>query len=167
VAISFWSMAVAATSGVLGRYLYGQLLAKKSGLANEAEKMKILLETEFQTQMSSLTDEKRSLIMQDALVYVGLPKSLDKDLNILQVLYGSVSGDVRLFWSQPKSFLHLPLKIRQYLVSWALLTRKTLYLDPLQKLMGYWHAFHLPFAFFMYAAALIHIITALLLGVKK
>jgi hypothetical protein len=38
-------------------------------------------------------------------------------------------------------------------------------LEPFRKMLGYWHSFHLPFALFMYIAAIIHIISALTFGI--
>ena len=170
VAISFWSMIVSATSGVLGRYLYGQLMQKKLDLKNAAASDKAFLESEFNRLMPKISPERREQIMQDALVYVGLPaKKLEdyESLGVWQVLAGSIAGDSRLYWAEPNARENLHLKIRALLTKWALTTRRNLYLDPLQRLMGYWHAFHLPFAFFMYSAAFIHILAALLLGVKR
>ncbi len=170
VAISFWSMIISAVSGVLGRYLYGQFMQKKQDLLASAEVDRKTLETNFSKLMPKVTAERREQIMQEALVYVGLPaKKLAEfeNLSLFQVLMGSIAGDARLYLAEPNTRENLHLKIRALLTKWALTTRRNLYLDPLQSLMGYWHAFHLPFAFFMYAAAFIHIVVALLLGVKK
>lgn len=168
VAISFWSMVISATSGIFGRYLYGQLLSKKHELKVNADKVKVKLENEFKKQMPELPPERQSEIMQEALEYVGMPSGQEnKSLGGWQVVRGSLLGDLRLFWAEPDTIEKLPPKIRNYLTRWAIATRMRFFLDPLQRIMGYWHAFHLPFAFFMYGAAVIHIVTALLFGVKK
>ncbi len=170
VAISFWSMLVSASSGVLGRYLYGQLLQKKYDLKTSADADKLRLEAEFTKLMPKVKPERREQILQEALIYVGLPSTNNDEfdsLSIWQVLIGSIAGDARLYFAEPNAKENLHLKIRALLTNWALTMRRNMYLDPLQRLMGYWHAFHLPFAFFMYIAAFIHIVAALLLGVKK
>jgi cytochrome b561 len=43
--------------------------------------------------------------------------------------------------------------------------RRIAFLEPFRRMLGYWHSFHLPFAFFMYVAAVIHIAAALMFGI--
>ena len=59
-------------------------------------------------------------------------------------------------WPEVSSFF-----LREY----AVVKRRALFLESFQKLMGYWHAFHFPFAIFMYVVAVIHVAAALILGV--
>ena len=57
----------------------------------------------------------------------------------------------------------LPPGARLALVTYAVARRRLTYLEQSRKLMGYWHAFHVPFAIFMYVVAGIHIVSELIL----
>ena len=169
VAISFWSMVVSAISGILGRYLYSQILSKKQDLLIANEENKIRLEQELIKVKPEIAPARTAAIMQQALYFVGVANSsaTAKIPSLWGVLVGSIMGDLRLFFSEPGLEDKLNFQCRRLLTIWASGTKRALNIEPLQKIMGYWHAFHLPFAFFMYIAAVIHIFAALLFGVSK
>ena len=48
------------------------------------------------------------------------------------------------------------------LYDYAIIKRKIHFSEHFRRLLGYWHSFHLPFAFFMYFVAIIHIAVALI-----
>ena len=63
-------------------------------LKNAAASDKAFLESEFNRLMPKISPERREQIMQDALVYVGLPaKKLEdyESLGVWQVLAGSIA----------------------------------------------------------------------------
>lgn len=164
VAISFWSMVISFTSGIIGRYFYLQLSEEKTDLETTAEKIKLRLEKKLANSSTPVTAEERERVMNMALAFAGVP-SLVHELNPFQAIYYSVIGDFRLFFQTPFKPRNWPEQTQIILKSYALAKRRALFLDAFQRLMGYWHTFHFPFAVFMYVAAIIHVASALILGV--
>ena len=149
VAISFWSMIIASTSGILGRYFYIQTLKKKEELKKNIDSMK----NEFISRnQDKFTTEKFDEIFQHSYV--------------LHVLISSLTSDIFLFFANPGKAYGLSKKEGEFLKRIGVENRRVSILAPFNLLLGYWHSFHLPFAFFMYLVAVIHIVTALLFGVK-
>lgn len=172
VAISFWSMIVSATSGVVGRYFYVQLLHKRKERQEDVEYWAGALKKMQAQSRVPVADEVLEKLKVRALRFVGVGSNAvgpDGTLQVgaLSVFFSSLMGDIRLLFNSPGATRGLSNASRIALKNYALSERKRLFLEPFRNLMGYWHTFHTPFAFFMYAAALIHIAVSLLLGVKK
>ncbi len=159
VSISFWSMVIVATSGVIGRYLYVQILKKRSDLQNEA--------AESEGAIRERLSKDADTAMSSALIFVGAGNATHSQVT-LAVLFKSLIGDFKLaIGSLPPLGIAAPKGTRLLLAKYAVKKRQILFFDFYQKLLGYWHSFHLPFAFFMYLVAVIHIAAALLLGVNR
>ncbi len=82
--------------------------------------------------------------------------------NPITTLLASLVADLKLAVSDPATPQGWPTSTKYCLKEFAVNTRRARTLEPFQKLMGYWHAFHFPFAIFMYIAAAIHIISSLI-----
>ncbi len=164
VAISFWSMVVSFSSGIIGRYFYVQLLKARVDLENEATQKLSRLDIAFQKNNIIVTDDEKRTYTNKALVFAGLPSEFE-NINPLTALASSMAGDFRRAFSQPDVPSAWP-DISKYILSdYAVSQRRALLLESFQRLMGHWHTFHFPFAVFMYLVAIIHVATALILGI--
>jgi uncharacterized membrane protein YciS (DUF1049 family) len=159
VAISFWSMVIVAVSGIVGRYFYAQVLKKKVELEREiAEHDRGLNQIAPKTDFSEMKTK--------ALRFVG-GKSLAEEASPLAAsLFSSLVGDAKLMFTLPGVSPGVPTQARIALKDFALAKRRLFFFENFQQYLGYWHSFHLPFAFFMYIVAVIHIISALIFGVQ-
>lgn len=160
VAISFWSMMISSTSGIVGRYFYVQTLKKKEETKVYVEYLK----KEFiKRNRGGFTDEKFEGIFQHAYAVAGVKNDIK---NPFIIFFASLKADVELLYINPGKPFGISNQDGQFLKEIGVENRRSLLLEPFKQLLGYWHAFHLPFAFFMYIIAIVHIIVALLFGVK-
>jgi hypothetical protein len=166
VGISFWSMVISFSSGIIGRYYYLQLIGKKVELETLAEKYKSKLYRLLRSVQIDASESEVEPVLAAALIKVGLPKEHD-DLGSISVFYNSFLSDIKLAFYKIKIRKKWPKVSRTLVKGYALSKRRAAYLEFFQSLMGYWHAFHFPFAIFMYIAAVIHIIAALIFGTGK
>lgn len=164
VGISFWSMVVSFTSGIVGKYFYVQMLKEKNSFETEAEKR--LKQLDNILEKAKISPDEKKKYLADALVFVGVPSLNEGDgISPITVLFSAMAGDIRMLFNFPPKPPHWPAGTEYVMAEYALNKRKSLFLEPFQRLMGYWHAFHFPFAVFMYIAAIIHVIAALVFGV--
>ncbi len=165
VAISFWSMIISASSGIIGRYFYLQVAGKKADHERNAEliseKLKVLMKADLSPEanrrLENAKEETKLLVGGNTLV-------MQNEVGIFKTLFSSFLGDLRRkIFSRSRYSPEVQILLTEY----ALSKRRALYYVPFQRIMGYWHSFHLPFAVFMYVVAIIHIISALFFGVNK
>lgn len=165
VALSFWSMVVVASSGVLGRFLYLQIPRTRAGeeraLAEvEAEDRALAeqLRTRFRLDDSHLA-------RLDALVGVsertgllgGFARLLTDDLRL--------RSELRAFARSCRSvpapvFRDFERVVREK----AQARRRILLWDRVHELFHYWHVLHKPFAVVMYLFMLVHVAVAFATG---
>lgn len=160
VAISFWSMVVSFASGIVGRYFYMQLGEQQGSLVAEKEHFSAQLNLLARPHANLVSAENLMELKDRALQFVGI--TINSQNSILGAFFNSLIGDFRLMFSSPATHPALPKASSLVLREYALRKRKIIFMDHFQVLMGHWHAFHLPFAVFMYFIAFIHIVTALL-----
>lgn len=164
VGISFWSMVVSFSSGIIGRYFYVQMLKAKVDFEKEADRVFSRLKEQLEKK-NIQTDEK---MIQDCLSstmqFVGVPKDTEA-LNPFKAFALSTMGDIRRLISEPVVPSHWPAYTKISMTEIAVQKRRALFLESFQRLMGYWHTFHFPFAIFMYVAAFIHVAAALVFGI--
>lgn len=163
VAVSFWSMVVSFSSGIVGRYFYMQLVKKESDLMHEADLIEMNLNQVLKDSKYKITPERLVEIKADVMRLAGVRAfDVHTSLPILRSLWHSITGDLLLRTRLVTTVGKFPpthiLKLKQF----ALLKRRIVYWEEFRRIMGYWHSFHSPFAFFMYLVAVIHIATALL-----
>ena len=167
VGISFWSMMIVALSGIIGRYIYVQLLREEKLTSNEAKNWSEKLERlRISSGAAQVTTQDVDLAKELALNFVGFPEGgVAAQISLPRILFESLWGDLRLAFSAPPPVPGLPEVSRHILAAFAVSRRRAVLLEPFRKMLGYWHSFHLPFALFMYIAAIIHIISALTFGI--
>jgi hypothetical protein len=166
VGISFWSMVISFSSGIIGRYFYLQLTGRRAEFEALADKYKQRLVKLLTVGKIEASDKEVGPVLAGALVQMGLPKH-GEDVGVFSVFYRSFVCDITMAFKKIKIRQNWPQSSRTLVKEYALNMRRAASLEPFQRLMGYWHAFHFPFAIFMYVAAVIHIIAALLFGTGK
>ena len=171
VVVSFWSMVAVVLSGVIGRFLYvqiphtiqGQMIGMNE-LNSLSENLSHQLKNDFAIpeeifariqEISSTYRYKRvkfttglSLIIKD---YIGIKNVLRRLKHELKV--AGISKSKR------KEIL---LTAKSKLV----VSRRIGMLQTMQKLFGYWHVVHLPFALIMFIIMVIHIAVEIVFGYK-
>lgn len=162
VSISFWSMAVSFASGIVGRYFYVNLLAERKNAKETSEFFWQKYLRQLKRNQMSVEDPMVDDYREYALSYVGYSEAVKSPLG---VLLNSIAGDIRCILRPPPTIPDLHPDTAYILEAFAVNYRKANTLEAFQRLMGYWHAFHKPFAVFMYAVAVIHIISAMFFGV--
>lgn len=164
VAISFWSMVVSLSSGIIGRYFYNQIGRLKSELLNENKNRISRLERFLKKEGLTVESKDQELVFQRVYSYVGIPRNVE-DISPFAAMAYSMIGNFRLMLALPLAPSSWPTYSRYILKDIGLMQRKAMFIESFQRLMGYWHTFHFPFAIFMYVAAVIHVISALIFGV--
>ena len=165
VALSFWSMVVVATSGVLGRYLYLQIPRTRAGEA--------LALADIERQDRELAERLRKgfglddtqLGRLDALAAVPARAGLVAGLGHMVVgqlrLRAALAGFARGCRGVPRplyrDFEHV---VRQK----ALVRRRIQLWDRAHELFHYWHVMHKPFALVMYVFLVVHVAVAVMTG---
>ena len=164
VALSFWSMVILVISGLLGRYLYMQVLHIRSGyqaMQNQFDDKTKELSKNWTSEQSASWDQ----MLNHSLKLVHVQTVVADDVPLISIFIYSFLGEIALFFYQPASEL-LGIDSKQ-LKNYAKIRRNILYWGGFKKLLGYWHAFHFPFSICMYLFAVIHITVALVFQVKS
>jgi hypothetical protein len=160
VSISFWSMIISSTSGIVGRYFYIQTLRKKEDLKKRITSLKNQFITKYRDRFS---DEK----FEEIFIYTYEATGIKEDIkNPVLIFISCLRADVDLMFTDLGKKYQLNKSDGNFLKTIGLENRRASLYGPFNQLLGYWHSFHLPFAFFMYLVAIIHIVAALLFGVK-
>jgi hypothetical protein len=166
VALSFWSMILVATSGLLGRYLYLQIPRTRAGEALALAELESLDRGLAERLRVGFRLSEAALARLDALaatdsgrrgLLVGLFRLPIEDLRLrrrLAAFTHSLSG-------LPRPLLR---ELRQVARQKALLRRRLLLWDRLHELFHYWHVIHKPFAIVMYLFMVLHVAVALMTG---
>ena len=160
VAISFWSMIISSSSGIFGRYFYIQTLKKREEIKKYLEKTKNAFEERYNQR---LTRSQLENVFNEVTAMAGV---VEGQSNPILVLKNSIIGDINLMFKPIGENLSLNKNDVSILKKFGIEKRRLIYIYPFNRLLGYWHSFHLPFAAFMYIVAVIHIAAALLFGVK-
>ncbi len=165
VAISFWSMIISATSGVVGKYFYTKVLKNRANLMQNSEMMETKIKATFEKKdkldaYTKILDKFHKLIK--------LPNNPEDqhDISITKAIYSSLMGDFNLLFRSHRLKKKLSRSLYVNFRNYILLQRQIYFLSANKKFMGHWHTFHKPFAIFMYVVAIIHIAVALLFQVK-
>jgi len=163
VSISFWSMILVASSGVLGRYIYLQIPRGISG--NE------LKQDEVEEIMAEITDELEKFVGSDPkiLTYSKLiagPANAS-ETGVLKAIFTMIANDYTNFQKmsfikkQMKKNSDIPPATRKRLMKLIReqggLVRSNNFLTVSHRLLHYWHVFHKPFAVIMFIIMFLHI----------
>lgn len=163
VAISFWSMVVSFSSGVIGRYFYMQLARQKTELQKDADSDEKILQ---QLPAAATIAEGGIEQLGTRVIQLAGGGTLG-ETGVFTAVARSFVGDLRLRFGMGKMAQGLTPEARGALKRYAKTKRRIEYLSQFQQVMGYWHTFHMPFAVFMYLVAVIHVAVALLLHVGR
>jgi len=167
VAISFWSMVIVVASGVLGRYVYKRIPKTEDGYFKSVQFVvdeKLALRKKLDA-MVSLSPVQESML--------GLTAGQLKFTNPWAALYAAILFDVRgLFsWSRDRRVTTELALSRQERESFRSLvrryrwrTRQEFLIEPMQKIFGYWHVFHIPLATIMFLVLAVHVFVSILFG---
>jgi hypothetical protein len=169
VGISFWCMIIVVISGVIGRYVYSQVLQYQVDAEQGAKTWEDRIEAMRAQAQREIPNETVDRLKLSALHYVGVlvdaGHSEKLPLFIFPRILGRfLIGDLRLSFAYPHSVPELPENSRHALACYALVQRRQIYLESFRRVLGYWHIMHLPFTVSMYGAAFIHIVVALMFG---
>jgi len=161
VAISFWSMVVSVSSGIIGRYFYIQISKLRGDFVREAEAFNVKIKAYITKVKAEISDTDLVRYRTQALVFAGADAVPS---NPLSALVFSMITDVKMAVRPVPAPPPLG-EVGQYLFKgYALNMRKANTVDSFNRLMGYWHTFHMPFAIFMYIAAVLHVAAEFWLG---
>jgi hypothetical protein len=166
VALSFWSMIVVASSGVLGRYLYLQIPRTQAGEALALE--------DLERQDRELSERLRARFSLDAAQLEELDAATvtaSGRVGLLRGLLRIVGDDLRLRarlreFSRGCPSVPRPLlgEFARTLRQKALARRRILLWGRLHELFHYWHVLHKPFALVMYLFMIVHVAVAVVTG---
>jgi hypothetical protein len=174
VAISFWSMVISASSGIIGKFFYSQILFKRSSLIKQAEKIDKKLERLYEKINKKNSAKGEDPVDQGELkarflntVGVNTLEHLRHDASVFASLINTLVVPFRFAVSKHSLRSATFHEIEFNLLRQSAFTHRKIYLlNANKKIMGHWSTFHKPFAIFMYFVAIIHIASALLFQVK-
>ncbi len=165
VALSFWSMVIVASSGVLGRFLYMQIPRTRAG----EERALVELEAEDRELSAQLRTRFRldeaQIVRLDSLVAIptrvglvgGFVRLVADDLR----LRSGLRGFARSCRSVPAPVFR---EFERVVTQKAQVHRRILLWDRVHELFHYWHVLHKPFAIVMYLFMIVHVAVALVTG---
>jgi hypothetical protein len=165
VALSFWSMLLVASSGVLGRYLYLQIPRTRAG-----EELAL---ADLERQDGELTERLRvrfgltaaQLSQLEALVAV--PERTGVLAGLLRILLDDLRlrSGLRRFARSCRSVPTPVFREFERVVRDKAATRRRVILwDRVHELFHYWHVLHKPFAVVMYIFMIVHVVVAVVTG---
>ncbi len=170
IAVSFWSMVVVVTSGVLGRYLYLQIPKTITGRELSPFELKKQIDQNFQA------------LVRDYKVPAGIIESIREHTDTLEKYSKGLvfkaffrqhfvnyryRKNIRLLFPVIPRDITDPAHAEaaeKLLMENALTQIRLTNLTITQKLFRYWHFFHLPFAMVMFVIMIIHMVVAFLFG---
>jgi len=171
VAVSFWSMVAVVASGVIGRYIYIQIPRTIHGNElgfSELQKMNYEITLKLRKEFN-LKEDTYSLI--DNISFT------DNQTNIN--LFKIFSTIIKSYFDNRKILKRVKNNMKQNKIgkqkikevikigkSKIELSRKIAMLKSMQKLFGYWHVVHLPFAILMLVIMLVHVGVTITFGYK-
>ena len=167
VSISFWSMVIVVASGVFGRYVYNRIPKTEDGFFQNIEfilKEKLTLKNRISEHLELSTETVNVLGLHDAP---------DKFNTPWAALFNALKYDLTGLFRRQRDRKYLESldmddEICQTLISavkdyrWR--NRQQFLIEPMQKLFGYWHVFHIPLAIIMFIILAVHVGVAITFG---
>lgn len=166
VSISFWSMVVSFSSGVIGRYFYMQLLQGKGLLRKQIEHLEKGFDQYMKVSGQRIPPQAMLAAKAQAFAMVGGgPGGTLRGSSLVGFLYYSTLGSIRSSFQLPPTPWPEGRLFKEKLKEWAVLRKRLISMHYFQILFGYWRTFHTPFAIWMYIVAVIHIVSSLIFKV--
>ncbi len=163
--LSYWIMMSVVISGIVGRYLYGQIPRRL-----DAAEMSL---QEMQTDSGKLGELIRSLhALEDADIapLVALPSPAEvEELSIFRALLLMLAIDFRRWfqtWKLRRRVGKSPelLQVIELARRQALLSKRVLFLARTQQVFHLWHVVHRPFSYSFAILSCLHVLIVSLLG---
>ena len=167
VAVSLWSMLIVVASGIIGYFLYLQLLDQDQTLTQRITAIEGELEKTIQAIPPPVSREALDQAKARALAVVGY-NALNEKLGLWApaLVFEAFLRDIGFWCMSPFNFWRHNAQMHQQVHQWALLKRRQRLIAKYQRAMGYWHALHGPFSYLMYFTVAIHIAAALVFRVS-
>lgn len=172
VAISFWSMIAVALSGVLGRFLYLQIPRTISGKEihlNELEQQHIKLLNQISEQYPLIKED----IAHIEELIVG---RFDQNTSFMRIFFTAIIFPILRFFRLPRIRKNLQIRsdlsrdeaktVVKFILRNAILHRRIMFWNKMQKLFHHWHVIHKPFAIVMYLIMVVHVGLTILFGYR-
>lgn len=168
VSVSFWSMVAVVASGVLGRYIY-QLIPhsiegnelSQSDISRLDFNLRIELQEKYKVDVEIINKlEEATSNKNQEVTILGLLSYIIKDSLKNRKQLKEIKNSLRdkiLTRKEKKDVLTL-------CKSKLVLSRKIVLLKTTQRLFGYWHVAHFPFAVIMFVIMLIHVAVSFTFG---
>ena len=163
VSVSFWSMALVVASGVVGRYIYQSIPRSISGtelsrIELEAEEIAITYELRKRIPhghpfWDNMARFERGLRATPS----GPLRSLGEGIRLRATFNRAVKKAKALRRGERRKLLKLVLQREK-------LMRRKQFLDRSQKILYYWHLFHVPFVILMFLILAVHIYFSVKMG---
>ena len=171
--IAFWVMLGVSVSGLIGRYLYAQILGQVAAAEQSLRIFHGVLERQKIVPQADLLRlfhlpgpnqvARRSAFA--ALVYM-VGSDLARPFRVARLrlqAMGAVPAIYSLGGLRPAKNAQLE-GVLSLARKQALLSRRIVFLVPAQKVFRFWHVVHKPFSYAFAVLALVHIVVAMLLG---
>jgi len=156
VAISFWSMVAVVLSGVIGRFIYIQIPKTIEG--RQLSKNEIAgLQSDIQQKLM------RNYSLDDSILGL-LKQKTDNQSENIALSDKKILKEIKRALSAQKVKKAEKKQIIGLIKQEFTLNRRIKRLVLMQKLFGYWHVAHLPFAILMLIIMLVHIVVAITFG---
>jgi hypothetical protein len=176
IGLGYGAMMVAWLSGIMGRYIYSRIPRSKSGVELSRDEVEAQRAALLQQIVDSTGIEPELL---EHVVLAGTSESVPADARPLKALAVMVANDLRrwralrkLRWewhgtaASERAVEHLMLSsMRRLMRREIALTQQARMLDASHRLFRYWHVAHKPMAISALLAVVIHVATAIALGV--
>ena len=170
VSISFWSMVAVVASGIIGRYIYQLIPHNIDGnelSQSEISKMdfnlritlqeKYKISTEIINKLEEATSNTNREIKISGLILYIIKDTLHNQKQLKYI--NKCLHNANLSAKDKKEVLRLSKTKLS-------LARKIVLLHTTQRLFGYWHVAHFPFAVIMFIIMIVHIVVAFTFGYK-
>jgi hypothetical protein len=164
VSISFWCMVIVATSGLLGRYLYGWIPHQVSGKELEMEEVRAYLAATEDEIRSAWGKNPRITAYYDR---ISGPPTSDTDNAVVAIVKMFAYDLANTFligkiWVELLTSEELPPAAKKEIFHLIRqknnMLRSRNFLSTAQRLLHYWHVLHKPLAVMMFIVMFLHII---------
>ena len=161
VAVAFWSMIISAVSGVIGRFLYVQIVDRRHLLSTSLLEAEATLRQLHAKSHPGIAQASFNQALEEALDIAGASRK-GPPPSLPAALIAAAAGDLRMQVQLPTLPWDATSSQRRLLRDWAVQRRKLATFEQMSKMFGYWKSFHTPFAIFMFIVAIIHVISSLI-----
>jgi hypothetical protein len=176
IGLGYGAMMVAWLSGIIGRYIYTRIPRSKSGVELTRDEV----ETQRQAVLQQIVDATGiDAELLEHVLLAGTSPTISPDLNPLKAVGVMIADDARrwraarqLRWNwqgasaaERRSDGNMRAALRRLMRREIALTQQARMLDATQRLFRYWHVGHKPMALIALVAIVLHVASAIILGV--